>query len=99
MKLIFSVIFLLGLSGCADFERREIEGSPFNDAAQCWEARQLTGVFTRENACGNSVHIAEDEDGQIWHLTSDCDAASFHELRPDDSNYQAVATAPQCSDL
>ena len=96
MKRILFVTILLLFSSCAEFERREIEGSPFNEESQCWEKRQPTGVFTRENSCGNSAHIVKDEQGQIWYVYSDCDAASFDEIKSDDSRYDM---APECAAL
>lgn len=95
-KTLIALLLLVTL-GCGDLEKREIVGSPYNAQDQCWEETQPTGVYTRENACGNSVHIAEDEQGQIWYLYSDCDVLSFNELESDDPRREMLIGISQCS--
>ncbi len=91
-------IMLVSLAGCAEFERREVFGFPYNQELECWETMQPTGKFTRQSVCSNAIWFVREKNGQIWMLGDDCGKDEFEAIDLDNPLQDTLSHASSCKE-
>ena len=102
-KLFILLTLLLSLVGCAELpqddqaEPREVMAHPIDIENECQGELAPTGKFVTAVQCGQTVHVMQDENGQIWYFTNNCGIDQFQSIDTSSLDGLDIYSLPSCS--
>jgi hypothetical protein len=93
LLLALAVIVLLAQTGC--LFGHDVDARRWNEAEQCWGAKEEAGYYDGPTGCDANAPITTDADGNYWQFSSGCVPDGYE--RVDDADLLAeMGGAPLC---